>query len=187
MVAGHAASTAGKTKQAPDLERGGGMGLATAAMRQEAEQAGAPQSPPPLVPLAKKEAGNEVTKLAMTSSLRRESRLDSGKEGWRVGPRGLIQKADTHGNWDTVPSGVDTDLFDISSPVPNVSWAVGQGGLIIRTTDGGKTWSRISAPTREDIVKISAATELGAQIETRGHQAWETTDGGKSWSISHLE
>ena len=40
-----------------------------------------------------------------------------------------------------------------------------RAGLTIRTTDGGKTWSRIPTPTREDLIKVSATTELAARIK----------------------
>jgi photosystem II stability/assembly factor-like uncharacterized protein len=107
--------------------------------------------------------------------------------GWRVGAHGLIQKIDANGNWATVPSGVRTDLFDISFPSPENGWVVGQGGLILRTTDGGRTWKRIPSPTDEDLVKVVAQTDVAARIETRGHKVWETTDGGKSWTSSPPE
>jgi hypothetical protein len=168
----------------------GGAGApskATAAVGRRAEESGATQ---PLAPSAAglmKARKTELGKESIATNLAQEASLLSGAEGWRVGPRGLIQKADTHGNWTTVASGVDVDLFDISFPAPHVGWAVGQTGFAIRTTDAGKTWSRISTPTREGLIKVSATSELAARIETRSHQIWETTDGGKSWSSSRPE
>ena len=114
-----------------------------------------------------KEKKAELSKQRIATNLAQEASLLSGANGWRVGPHGLIQKTDARGNWFTVPSGVDADLFDISFPAPNVGWAVGQSGLILRTTDQGKTWSRISAPTSEDLIKVTASSALAAQIETR--------------------
>ena len=173
-----------RTREATGGGRGGGgaaSSLGTAAVSQVAGQAGAALPPAPGTAGAMKEKKAEVSKQRIATNLAQEASLLPRAKGWRVGPHGLIQKTDARGNWVTVPSGVDADLFDISSPVPNVGWAVGQTGLALRTTDGGETWSRIPTPTREDLIKVSARTELAAQIETRNHQVWETTDGGESW------
>ena len=190
MMAERAADTNLRTKSAFGTGRGGGgagSNLGTAAVSQVAGQAGAPQLLAPGTAGMMKEKKAEFSKQRIATNLAQEASLVSDAKGWRVGPHGLIQKTDARGNWVTVPSGVDADLFDISSPVPNVGWAVGQTGLALRTTDGGETWSRIPTPTREDLIKVSAQTELAAQIETRNHQVWETTDGGETWRRSRPE
>ena len=134
-----------------------------------------------------KERKAELGKRSIATNLIQEALLRSRANGWRVGPHGLIQRIDAHGNWVSVPSGVDADLFDISFPAPNVGWAVGQTGLTLRTTDGGKLWRRIPTPTSEDLIQVSATTELVVRIETRNHQVWKTTDGGETWRRSRPE
>ena len=104
---------------------------------------------------------------------------------WRVGPHGLIQKADSKGNWETQANGVKADLFDIAFPDPNVGWAVGQAGTILRTKDGGKSWKKIPSPTREDLVRITATSNETAEITTRSGLVFSSTDGGKTWRASY--
>lgn len=104
--------------------------------------------------------------------------------GWRVGRRGLIQKAGANGTWVTQTSGVDTNLLDIAFPTPSVGWVVGESGTVLRTTDRGATWKRISIPTRADLVLVVASGELSAQVVTRDGRTLTTTDGGKSWNAT---
>jgi hypothetical protein len=106
---------------------------------------------------------------------------------WRVGARGLIQKADRKGNWVAQASGVENDLFDITFSTPAVGWAVGQAGTILHTTDGGSTWSTLASPTQEDLVHVTAQGELTARIATRAGKVLVTGDGGKTWSGSGQE
>jgi len=101
---------------------------------------------------------------------------------WRVGRRGVIQKAEPNGSWTTVASGVDSDLFDITFAGSMAGWAVGHGGLVLRTTDGGDTWTRTTSPTTEDIVHVSATSELAARVITRRNILYSTNDGGNSWT-----
>ena len=101
---------------------------------------------------------------------------------WRVGRRGVIQKAEPDGNWVTVASGVDSDLFDITFAGSLAGWAVGHGGLVLRTTDGGNTWTRTTSPTTEDVVHVSATSEFAARVITRRNILYSTSDGGNSWT-----
>jgi len=100
---------------------------------------------------------------------------------WRVGREGLIQKAAADGSWETRPSGVKADLFGISFANSKVGWAVGQGGTVLRTTDGGVTWTRMPNPTSEDLVRVGAISETKVNVITRSGQTLQSSDGGKTW------
>jgi len=119
-----------------------------------------------------------------------EKRRDSGVEfhgfiqdrrTWRVGREGLIQKAAADGSWETRPSGVKADLFGISFANSKVGWAVGQGGTVLQTTDGGVTWTRMPNPTSEDLVRVGAISETKVNVITRSGQTLQSSDGGKTW------
>jgi hypothetical protein len=103
---------------------------------------------------------------------------------WRVGRRGLIEKADANGNWTTQASGVEANLLGIAFATPSVGWAVGQAGTVLRTTDGGTTWNQVPIPTRAELIRVSASGEYVARVVTRDGQTLATTDGGKSWNVS---
>lgn len=129
---------------------------------------------------------NEATTDHLVGRARLAERAEVGAraEGWRVGRRGLIQKAGANGTWVTQTSGVEANLVDIAFPTPSVGWVVGESGTVLRTTDGGATWKRISIPTRADLVRVVASGELSAQVVTRDGRTLTTTDGGKSWNTS---
>ncbi len=136
--------------------------------------------------LARSDAGGSATALLNPPSPARnvaeKTGTASAHANWRVGPHGLIQKGDPSGNWVTKTSGVETDLYDITFPSTSEGWAVGQAGTVLRTTDGGTSWSKISIHTAEDLVRVTAASEHAARVVTRSGQTLATTDGGKSWS-----
>jgi Photosynthesis system II assembly factor YCF48 len=103
---------------------------------------------------------------------------------WRVGPRGLIQKQGLENKWETKSSGVDADLFDIKFPSADVGWVVGQKGTILRTSDGGNTWTKIASPTSDDLVRVTATGGRAAEVTTRSGLFFVTSNGGESWSAS---
>jgi hypothetical protein len=99
---------------------------------------------------------------------------------WRVGTRGTIQRADPSGDWLRVPSGVSVDLFDITF-AGNAGWVVGHEGTVLRSTDGGTTWNKVTAPSSEDLIRVSAQSDQEAQVITRSGQSFATSDGGRTW------
>jgi photosystem II stability/assembly factor-like uncharacterized protein len=99
---------------------------------------------------------------------------------WRVSKRGTIQKADEAGGWVRIPSGVDGDLFDITF-AGEAGWAVGHEGTVLRSIDAGNTWNQVSAPSSEDLVRVSAQNADQAQVMARSGKAFSTTDGGRTW------
>jgi hypothetical protein len=106
------------------------------------------------------------------------------KHVWRVGRHGLIEQKDSNGNWIKHESGVKTHLYAMTfaSNSPEVGWAVGQAGTILRSTDGGMTWAQLPSPTTEDILHVSANSELAAVLTTRSGVTWTTSDGGTTWT-----
>ncbi len=71
----------------------------------------------------------------------------------------------------------------------NTVWASGTRGTVIRTTDGGGTWSVIKVPDAEklDFRDIEAFDANTAYILSIGNgdssRIYKTTDGGKSWTL----
>jgi hypothetical protein len=110
--------------------------------------------------------------------------LSPGKQPpvWRVGPHGLIEKLNAKGKWKKQKSGVEADLFAGAFPSADVGWAVGQGGIVLRTADGGAKWSQVASPTTDDLVQVSATSDQAAKVTTRGGRTFSTTDAGSTWS-----
>lgn len=90
--------------------------------------------------------------------------------------------------WTTLTSGVTARLRGVSAVSARVVWASGAEGTLLRTTDGGVTWRRLSiAGTAtldfRDIDAIDDDTAFALSIGP-GDQSriYRTDDGGATWS-----
>ena len=86
--------------------------------------------------------------------------------------------------WEVQQSGVEDDLLDVCFVNAEVGWAVGKANTILRTRDGGETWTR-AVERRErggyeftDVVFTSPAEGWIRAMRTLLH----TSDGGESWA-----
>jgi len=60
-----------------------------------------------------------------------------------VGARGHIVLSDDEGkSWRQAQVPTSTDLVAVSFPSASKGWAVGHGGIVLHTEDGGQTWVR---------------------------------------------
>ena len=60
-----------------------------------------------------------------------------------VGLRGHIVYSDDGGRtWGQAKVPVETDLVSVCFPTPTAGWAVGHGGIVLATSDSGKSWTR---------------------------------------------
>ncbi|MDD2047527.1 WD40/YVTN/BNR-like repeat-containing protein [Pseudomonas putida] len=117
-----------------------------------------------------------------------------------VGRRGHIVFSDDGGRtWQQSRVPVSCDLNAVHFPSPQVGWAVGHDGVVLRSTDGGASWERkLDARMARDLLPAegengSAALAdlsfLGLWFETERqgfivgafNQIWRTTDGGTTW------
>lgn len=89
--------------------------------------------------------------------------------------------------WMPVRSPTDAELRGLSVVSPNVVWASGQRGTVVRTTDGGRTWGRDTIPGASalDLRAIAATSSLAAHAISIGDSSriYRTTDGGRTWSL----
>jgi hypothetical protein len=100
---------------------------------------------------------------------------------WRFGPTGSIERSDDAGaTWQRQASGVEADLLAGSAPSAAVCWAVGRGGIVLRTADGS-AWTRLGSPTSQDLVAIVAIDANRATVTAADGKRYETTDGGRTW------
>jgi len=126
--------------------------------------------------------------------------LDNGVV-WAVGydgqdPQRIRYSIDGGNTWEVKP--VQTDGFDlkaISFPDAKNGWVVGDYGLVLKTSDGGRTWKQIKVPTQ---VNLKVANFVNPQVGYIGGQKGvyhnerketadfdlvilRTSDGGQSW------
>ncbi|MEP6732977.1 MAG: hypothetical protein ABJE10_20205 [bacterium] len=91
-----------------------------------------------------------------------------------------------HAQWISQTSGTDAELRGLSVVSPEVAWASGQRGTVLRTTDGGRTWKTDTIPgaSKLDLRSIAATSADVAHalsIADSG-RVFRTTDGGRTWS-----
>ena len=105
--------------------------------------------------------------------------------GWAVGEKGAILKTVNQGaRWDEIGrSDVLKALFSVQFRTPDLGWAVGDG-IILRTQDGGSTWSRTDSIASLNGVYFTSDTKGWAAGESiAGGIIFSTVDGGSTWSL----
>jgi hypothetical protein len=95
--------------------------------------------------------------------------LVSGSEGKTVSAGGEQNK-------------LSHDLFSVSFPTDKDGWACGRWGTILRTTDGGATWTRQVSGTDYTLTSISFADPVHGWAVGDGGTILSTKDGGTTWT-----
>jgi photosystem II stability/assembly factor-like uncharacterized protein len=91
-------------------------------------------------------------------------------------------------HWEIQKTGVTARLRGISAISAEVAWASGSGGTVLRTSDGGETWKRLSVTSEAlDFRDIDAIDERTAYVLSIGNGAasriYKTIDAGASWTL----
>lgn len=82
-------------------------------------------------------------------------------------------------------SGFNSTLYSVSAPNNDVAWTCGATGRVIRTTDGGASWTTVTSPNATlslyNIWAIDATTALvtGSSSNTF---VYKTINGGANWT-----
>jgi hypothetical protein len=100
---------------------------------------------------------------------------------WSVGKNGMILRLDPpDGRRHPQQSGVSIDLVAGAAASSSVCWVVGNGGTILRTTDG-EHWAAVASPTTENLVAVSSVSAGDATVTTASSKSFVTSDGGVTW------
>jgi photosystem II stability/assembly factor-like uncharacterized protein len=83
--------------------------------------------------------------------------------------------------WIPQKSNVNVDLIGVRFTSSLKGWVVGQNGTILKTTDGGASWSQISSPAYSILDKVSFADSANGWVVGDHNTILSTTDGGASW------
>jgi photosystem II stability/assembly factor-like uncharacterized protein len=124
-----------------------------------------------MLPAAAHAYQNPQDQAAMPSNLAASSPIlaltTAGKRIVAVGQRGHIVISDDGGrHWKQMPSPVSSDLLAVSFPTPSNGWAVGHGGVVLHTADGGSTWTRqLEGRQAAAIARQHYEDQLGAGLK----------------------
>lgn len=118
------------------------------------------------------------------------------KYAWVVGSQdstgyGMILFSSDAGNtW--VRQGQNTaalqgiDVVDVFALDENNVWAVGTQNTILRTLDGGKSWTRVPAPAHPahpELMSISIVFNTNIWISGSNGAVYNSTDAGNTWTV----
>lgn len=87
-----------------------------------------------------------------------------------------------HARWAPVERPTDADLNGVCLLPDGAGWAVGDGGTVVATTDGGETWTPQSLLLKFRLTSVSFATPQVGWVSGDGGEAARTTSGGEAWS-----
>ena len=93
----------------------------------------------------------------------------------------ILHTQDGGENWNRQRSGIfGKPLRDVYFRNASEGWCVGDGGVVGRTTDGGKTWQQIETGTQNDLQSLYLGKTIGWIVGDWG-TLLKTTDGGKTF------
>ena len=78
---------------------------------------------------------------------------------------------------------IEIDLQDVKFISATVGWAVGEDGTIIKTTDGGATWSEQTSPTVQNLEGVSFTDSNNGTAVGWWGTIIKTTNGGTTWTF----
>jgi photosystem II stability/assembly factor-like uncharacterized protein len=103
------------------------------------------------------------------------------KRGITIGDDGaMFATEDAAKTWKPVDSGTKDHLLDLSF-VGELGWAAGFEGVILHSTDGGRTWAKQKADTGQAIESIFFLDANQGWAAGWAGTILRTTDGGKTW------
>jgi len=92
----------------------------------------------------------------------------------------VLRSADQGETWDTVNKG-DTSLFAVHYRDATSGFSVGQDGKVVKTLDGGLTWTVMPVPTNENLLDVWSSD---SQVFVTGIRTLlRSRDDGLNWEV----
>jgi len=86
--------------------------------------------------------------------------------------------------WTSVTSGTNSHLLSVHFPDENTGFAVGTNGTILKTTDGGNTWSApLPSQATDAFYSVFFTDVLNGFAVGDNNLIRQTTDGGDTWNV----
>jgi|LWDU01.1.fsa_nt_gi photosystem II stability/assembly factor-like uncharacterized protein len=96
------------------------------------------------------------------------------------GEFGLVLSSDNAGgSWEVRHRG-DASLFSMSFPTPDLGFAVGQDGTILKTNDQGNSWQSVEIDGNANLLGVWASKH-GEIVVTGVRSFLRSSDGGDTW------
>lgn len=101
-----------------------------------------------------------------------------------VGTEGAIYRIQEQGmRWEPRHARVQGSVLSVTG-YGRSRWAVGRAGIILRSTDDGRTWTSSTHEGRTDLLSIFALSERELYATNASQKILHSTDGGEHWTES---
>jgi hypothetical protein len=100
---------------------------------------------------------------------------------WRLRGPIIERSSDGGARWEVQPTGIEAALTGGSAASPSVVWIVGRNGVILLSTDAGRSWRRIQFPEITDLSSARARDAQSVAVTTGDGRVFSTTDAGVTW------
>jgi len=101
----------------------------------------------------------------------------------------IVHSEDGGKQWTPNTDGATFGYYSIAFSSPTNGFAVGYGGMVTSTTDGGDTWNDVVVGDGSDVFKSVAfpSQAIGYALSdsvdySHPHRIWKTSDGGATWT-----
>lgn len=95
----------------------------------------------------------------------------------------IMQSSDGGHDWQ-VSSFSNTGMwprrYNAISFASNFGLACGTNGRLVKTANGGSTWSTVNSPTTAELIDVRFLTQLNAVVMSK-NQLWRSNNGGTLW------
>src|SRR5947209_17430421 len=92
--------------------------------------------------------------------------------------------------WEILPTPTTADLRGIHAVSPEIAWASGTSGTVLRTTDGGANWTLCPTPPNAEHLDFRGIQAFDAQTAIvmssgKGNlsRLYKTTDACATWTL----
>ena len=104
--------------------------------------------------------------------------------GWAVGDDLILHTKDAGQTWERQQSDVRGEsIYSVACTNSELAWAVGTGGVMLRTTDGGKTWIHSELIPKQPLMQIRFFGRNGWIVGGSDDESVviRSSDGGETW------
>jgi photosystem II stability/assembly factor-like uncharacterized protein len=101
--------------------------------------------------------------------------------GWRIAGDRIERSEDGGKTWRVTRQNSSDGLTAGSAPSNEVCWFVGRAGRVLRTTNGGATFTDVSLAEPLDLASVAAVDAANSMVYSVVGRRFRTDDGGRTW------
>lgn len=90
----------------------------------------------------------------------------------------------SNAQWAAAPQAFQWQTVDCMSFAGNTGYVGGENGALAKTTNGGASWTQLTAPT-QSYIPVLCFLDANTGFLTGSDELYKTTNGGVSWSLKH--